>query len=141
MKRSTKDTNKQVVEDTKDVKEKKPAKDVIKKTPVKKPVKTPVKTHLRWKKITNGIHYFKGNTIRKGDILQCQVHELSDIVKRHFKCLDKIPEETDGGLTLEVQSLGGGKFNVVNPKTDKPINEKELTKTEAENIVGKPIEE
>ena len=96
---------------------------------------------LRWKKITNGTHSYKGKTIRKGEILECRIDEMSDIVKRHFVCLDKIPEEKDDGVVLKVQSTDDGKFNVINPKTNKPINEKTLTKTEAEKVIGKDIKE
>jgi len=128
------------------------SKRVIKKTlkSVKKPTpktvakqsvdKKPISV-LRWKKITNGTHNHNGKTIKKGEILECSPNELSDIVKRHFVCLDKIPEEKDDGVVLKVQSTDDGKFNVINPKTNKPINEKTLTKTEAEKVIGKDIKE
>ena len=139
MKRATRN-KKDVIKENID-EEKKPLPKITPKvkTKAKPKINKPSPGVLRWKKITNGSHSYKGTTIRKGDILKCYPNELSDIVKCHFKCLDDIPEESDDGVVLRVKDNGDGKFNVINSKTNESINETPLTKIEAEKIIDESI--
>lgn len=94
---------------------------------------------LRFKKITKGVHIQNRKMYKFGDILECKQSDLSPIAKRHFKCLDKVAEKEESAINLKVEKTKDGKYNVINPGTGKAINEKALSKEDAERISGEKV--
>ena len=151
---------KSAVKESKTSKKKTIKKTIAKKVPVKKTVKaesvkeSPIKETVvkavpkkstkvcRFRKITHGTHrHLDGKTYKYGDVLVDEPKNLSNIVKRHFKQLDKIVDDEDGGAVLIVKKLDNGKFNVVNSKTGNPINEAPLDKVTTESLTGYSIDD
>lgn len=95
-----------------------------------------IDTRLRWKKIHGGVHYHSdGQVVKKGEILRAYPGEMSEVVKNGFECLDTVvPDQVDMGKQLLVQMVAKGRYNVINPITDKAINSVPISKKAAESF-------
>lgn len=92
-------------------------------------------TRPKWRKLNNGILYFKdGQVVKKGEILYAHDYELSKVTKKGFECLDIIPA-ADLGKTLMVKSRGGGWYDVVNSVNLQKLNSKPLRREAAESFL------
>lgn len=94
-----------------------------------------------------GGHYLrqKGKTTRinPGDIIDVEEHELRGAADK-FTLVDPPPEpppELEPTQALYAKHVGGGRWNVINPATDKPINDELLSKEEAQSLVDKELPE
>ncbi len=93
-----------------------------------------VDTRLRWRKLHGGAHYHSdGQVVKKGEILRARPNEMSKVIQAGFECLDTFtPEEMDQGTQLMIKMVSPGKYNVINPRTKKPINSVPISKKAAE---------
>ena len=84
------------------------------------------------------------HTYRPGDIVELdpdKVRHFQDI----FEPLDPVEPEEERlaapRLRLEIVHKGGGKYIVINAATNKPVNDKLLTKKQAQDLVMRELGE
>lgn len=98
-------------------------------------LKEKVGFHIRYEPGKGKVKYFPG------DVMEVEnIKELGGAADK-FEILDPVPEESlieldAPAIMLKMVHRGGGRYNVVNTKTDDPINEDYLTKKEAETMIG-----
>jgi len=93
---------------------------------------------LRWRKIGGGIHNHRdGQIVRRGEILVATQLEIEPF-KNLFVPLDPLVDikEEQPTKRLFIEHRGGGKYNVINENTGKPINDELLTREQAENLIN-----
>ncbi len=97
----------------------------------------------RWKCVS-GKHYMKRNgqmvVIAAGAVVEAEDYELGG-AKDKFERLDPVPpEETQPQKPpaegLVMKHKGSGKWDVINSATGEKINDKLLTREEAETLIG-----
>ena len=97
-------------------------------------------------------HYMRANGRRAykfvgGDIIELPADKAAAIMDKLELVEEAQPveekEEKIPAVSLQIVHRGGGKYNVVNQVTGKPINDRLLTKEEAEELVENyiPIDE
>lgn len=76
-----------------------------------------------------------------GDIMKVNnIQELGGAADK-FEILDPVPENDplkldEAPVLLKMEHRGGGRYNVINTKTNKILNEEYLTKKEAESMIN-----
>lgn len=95
----------------------------------------------------SGKHYFRRGgkmiCVRPGETIEAEDYELGGFIST-YKCLDPLPPkppEPEPTRALFAEHRGGGRWNVINKVTGKPINDDLLSKEEAESLVDKGLEE
>lgn len=101
---------------------------------------------LRWRKTTKGRHYHNGiagkQVVMFNEILKATASELSSpIIRRQFVCVDNASlndPSADMGNMLKIvpDEKNPGKFNIVNPVTEKVINDSPMELKKAEDVSG-----
>lgn len=92
---------------------------------------------LRWEKTSHGVHlHGDGQEVRKGEILYAAESEMTERLKKRFRCLDKPTEEQiaafSGGAVLRVAKNEDGEgYSLINTITGDVLNEEPLSKDEA----------
>lgn len=91
-----------------------------------------------------GKHYLRqgGKTVcvKPGDIIDVEEYELRGAIDK-FTRLDPLPPEPEPTRGLYAKHVGGGRYDVMNRATGKPINDERLSKAEAQALVDKGLEE
>lgn len=91
-----------------------------------------------------GKHYCRqgGETIcvKPGDVIDTEDYELRGAMDKFIR-LDPPPPEPEPTRGLYPKHVGGGRYDVINRATGKPINDVRLSKEEAQALVDKGLEE
>ena len=95
---------------------------------------------IRWKKVGGGVFYFKNRMIKPGQVFSARPSEISKAFLDVIKPLDEIKVDVPPPVIVTptnyiVKPRGKSKtwFDVVDSK-DKPVNEKALSKEQAEKL-------
>lgn len=75
-----------------------------------------------------------------GDTVRCEPYELGN-AKDKFDQLEPDPPPPQLKFSLKVKHRGGGRYDVLNELTGVKINDKTLTKEEAEALAGASVAE
>ncbi len=89
--------------------------------------------------VLGGKHFEKGMTgkitrYEKGDVVK-SLRDLKKLFPNKFELVESEAKEPPE-VTLKIESLGKGQYNVFNTLTRKNLNEDPLTKSEAEKLVN-----
>ena len=89
---------------------------------------------IRWRKIGRGIHHhWDGQIVRPGEILLASESEVTPFGNL-FVALDPLPSMKPF-VGLRIVKTEEGMFNVINESSGATINDRLLTKEEAEDLV------
>lgn len=94
---------------------------------------------IRWRKSGGGIHrHWDGQIVRRDEVLVATEFEVRPF-RNLFTPIDPLPSEKvkrEPEVGLKIVHRGGGRYNVINEKTGTPINDKLLTREQAEELVA-----
>lgn len=86
-----------------------------------------------------GEHHFdvggKALILKPGDVIECDAKALGNAIDK----FQQINTDEPPVNKYTVTDAGGGKFNVLHPATNEPINTVPLSKVAAEALAGKPV--
>jgi len=97
-------------------------------------------------KVKSGKHYRKEKDGVKvyctGDVIEAEEHELRNCMDKFERLDPKKPEEAmKPKVGLKAVHRGGGKYNVINERSGKPINDQLLSREEAEQLANRGFDE
>lgn len=83
-------------------------------------------------KLIKGVHYHGKKRLVVGDEIECSPEKLRYFMDK-FEVIEEDPtiEDIKEPMPLEMKHRGGGRWDVINRVTGKPINDIGLTKEEA----------
>lgn len=100
-----------------------------------------VRKKPRWRKIGGGsMRLRRGKIVKPNEVFRADPDELPAGCEHLLVALDDIPEEeapkpTSTKPRFELQSKGGGWYDVVNTVSGKTVNDKSLRATEAKELI------